>query len=143
MGPFAIENRQGLHAQTQDAVLRRVAELARALPVVHDLDADGFEEMPSASSSAAKGKGKASDVDAFRAIALWVSDWHLLAFLQAELVGGILEQKDMDVFVKTALAAGKDESVWLPAVKALCRTSGWQTLVTFGSDLSGENSVVH
>ena len=37
--------------------------------------------MAESSASSAKGKGKATDVEAFENLSKWLSDWHLLAYL--------------------------------------------------------------
>lgn len=54
-------------------VAAQVNKLVKALPSTESI----------AQSSSAKGKGRASDQDAIENVARWLSDWHLLAFLNS------------------------------------------------------------
>lgn len=79
---FPIEHRAGMEDQTQETVLRKVAELAAKLPsdpaaVLHSRD---------------KGKAKETDVEALLDVAKWASDWHLLAFLHTQMLGSLLNE---------------------------------------------------
>lgn len=74
---FPIESRQGWQDQTSDNLFRQAAALLRKLPA--SIDTEGFEMVEDI-----KGKGKAVEegaTDPKDDLATWLSDWHLLAFL--------------------------------------------------------------
>jgi nuclear protein localization family protein 4 len=60
-----------LHDQSIAKASVSLNKLVRALP----------DNMPESSGSKVKGKGKATDVEAFENLGKWLSDWHLLAYL--------------------------------------------------------------
>ena len=60
-----------------------MGELNKKLPA--SLESDGIE-------ISSKGKGRESDLEAYRELAMWCSDWHLLAFVRLEMVGGLIEE---------------------------------------------------
>ena len=101
----------------------RVNQLVKALP--QRLDSDGFEIV----SSSEKGKGHASDQDTYADVRKWLSDWHLLVFLDGL---GILDAADLKLTV--AAATSKDPS----AMDAFLRSHGWQTLVTIAAEQDGK-----
>lgn len=89
---FTTENRIGFQDQSQDAVLQQVNALLPKLPAnISDI---------SGSSSSSKGKGRASDTDSLRGVANWLSDWHLLSFMQMEMVGKLVEQVGLSFELK-------------------------------------------
>jgi nuclear protein localization family protein 4 len=71
---FPIESRQGWQDQSSDKLFREAAKLLRRMPA--SIDADGFEVVRDT-----KGKGREGEADPAEALAAWLSDWHLLAYL--------------------------------------------------------------
>lgn len=123
---FPIENRQGLHDQSLNVIFPKLNQILAKIR--HDtLNADGFAFSDAPSSD--KGKSRASDVEAFEELATWLSDWHLLVFLDT---CGIFDLADMKLI--TRIAAKKD----LADVDKLVKSPAWQTLVTIAREHAGE-----
>ncbi|KAH9836514.1 polyubiquitin-tagged protein recognition complex Npl4 component [Rhodofomes roseus] len=101
---FPIENRPGLENQSIEQVLRQLAEL-------HAPD------IPESS--------RGGDQRQRAALASWLSDWHLVAFLGTTQ---LISSDDMKVLIRTATSPNLDDPTVLDA---LIRTDGWQTLMTF------------
>jgi len=133
---FAIENRQGFQDQKPEAVLKRVGELNSKLPSSSStFESEGIEIT-------SKGKGKASEIKAYRELANWCSDWHLLSFIRMEVVGGLIEESDFKTLLNVALAAKAEDDVLARAVKKLTNSSGWQTMVTFAAEAAASKTTV-
>ncbi|KAE8234909.1 hypothetical protein CF326_g27 [Tilletia indica] len=113
---FAIENRPGLHDQSSD---RALAIINKAL--------QGAELHPLGAVDA-KGKGKADDgtMEVRTRLVTALSDWHLFAFLASN---GLLQEDDINALAN--VVASHDPG---PALDALLRTPGWQTLVAFARE---------
>lgn len=104
---FSIENRPGLENQHIEDVLRTFARLG----------APQLSDSPLTS---------ASDASKRLELAKWLSDWHLLAFLETTQ---LVSKADMKVLVSTVTSPSllEDPSV----LDALFKTESWQTLMTF------------
>lgn len=118
---FPIENRQGLEDQNIQKASAAINALVASLPKT--LDADGFEMA--ASPSTGKGKGRQSELDALQAVARWLSDWHLLVFLDTS---GILDKTDIALMARIATQKRTED------VEQLIRSTAWQTLVTIAAE---------
>ncbi|KAG1801358.1 NPL4 family-domain-containing protein [Suillus plorans] len=104
---FAIENRPGLEDQHIEDVLKTLARLG----------APQLTDSPPTSTS---------DASKRLELAKWLSDWHLLAFLETTQ---LVSKVDMKVLVSTVTSPSLlgDPSV----LNALFKTESWQTLMTF------------
>ncbi|KAI0274867.1 polyubiquitin-tagged protein recognition complex Npl4 component [Gloeopeniophorella convolvens] len=103
----AIENRPGLEDQSIERVLRALSE--RGAPDVQDSRHDG-------------------DAPRRLALARWLSDWHLVAFLGTS---GLFSEADIQVLVRVASAPDLEDPTVLDALLA---TESWQTLTTFARE---------
>lgn len=124
---FPIENRQGLHDQSLNAVFPKVNQLLGQLDSSSQFDREGFEMV----SSADKGKGKASQEEAYVEIANWLADWHLIVFLST---CGIFETAEIKLI--TQIAAKKD----VADVKKLLQSSAWKTFASIAREHACEFS---
>lgn len=104
---FAIENRPGLEDQHIEDVLRTLAKLG----------APQLSDSPLTSTS---------DASKRLELAKWLSDWHLLAFLETTQ---LVSKADMKVLVSTVTSPSLLEDP--SALNALFKTESWQTLMTF------------
>ena len=102
---FPIENRPGVHDQDMGAVCRALTTL------------DAGSLLPGAD---------ATQHDARTALVRFLSDWHLLAFLQHS---GVLRDDEMQCVCEVATS----HSTGAP-LDALLATSGWSTLVTIAAE---------
>jgi nuclear protein localization family protein 4 len=125
-GAFPIENRQGLHDQSMNAIFPRLN------PILSKFSDQAFDPDESAMLSAHKdkGKGRETDAGAVQELANFLSDWHLLAFLDT---CGIFALDDMKLIAR--IAAKKDTA----DVKKLLRSPAWKTLVTIAQEHAGES----
>ncbi|KAG7099553.1 hypothetical protein E1B28_001386 [Marasmius oreades] len=107
---FPIENRQGLEDQTIESVL---AQLAR-------LDAPNIEDSRHA---------KPGNAHKTFALAKWLSDWHLISFLDTTQ---LLSPDDIRLLLKTVSSPTllEDQNQLDPVLG----TDGWQTLMTFARE---------
>jgi len=121
---FPTENRPGLHDQSLDKVLIQVNKLIQSLP-------RKLDECENASSPG-KGKEKEVDPEDLASITMWLSDWHLLAFLDTV---GIFDKSDMVLLAKVATRRKPED------IQALVKSSAWQTLVTIASEHSSAKGV--
>lgn len=119
---FPVENRQGLEDQTLEKALGSLNKIIETLP--QRLDADGFEMLTSP-SSALKGKQREDISDGSKALTQWLSDWHLLAFLDTV---GIFDQVDMALLAKIATTKKAED------IEALLKSPAWQTLATIAAE---------
>ncbi|KZT06272.1 polyubiquitin-tagged protein recognition complex Npl4 component [Laetiporus sulphureus 93-53] len=101
---FRIENRPGLEDQHIETVLRALSDLRAP-------------DIPESS--------RGGDPQLRLALAKWLSDWHLIAFLGTTQ---LIHANDMKILVRTATAPNLDDPTVLDE---LIRTEGWQTLMTF------------
>jgi len=99
---FPIENRPGLEDQTVDRVMSELSKLKA--PDVHP----GEESYKK------------------RELALWLSDFHLVSFLQTTQLFSV---EDMKVMIKAVTSPKLDEDP--SVIDPLLSTDGWQTLMTF------------
>lgn len=82
--------------QTQELVLRQVADLAAKLP----------SDPAAVLAGREKGKAKESEVDALLSLAKWASDWHLLAFLHNHFLGKLLDEVGLSQCLRYFVKAG-------------------------------------
>ncbi|KAG9314566.1 NPL4 family-domain-containing protein [Chiua virens] len=102
---FAIENRPGLEDQQVDSILSSLNRLG----------APSLEDMRNVSKRLE--------------VAKWLSDWHLIAFLETTQ---LLSPNDTKLLIRTATSPRMFED---PSVlDALMNTDGWQTLMTFARE---------
>jgi nuclear protein localization family protein 4 len=102
---FPIENRPGLEDASIEKVMSRLAQLEA--PDVHD---------------SRQGGGSS---DRRKALAAWISDWHLVNFLGTT---GLFSDDDMQVLLRTATSPNLEDA---GALDRLIGTGSWQTLMTF------------
>lgn len=97
--PFATENRPGLQDQTMGAVAGSFASVAKGIPREMLV---GQDPSIFGGSSEIDGKGKGKEVatedggagaSQIAKIAMWLSDWHLLAYLEQS---GLFEQVSVE-----------------------------------------------
>ncbi|MBW0466376.1 hypothetical protein O181_006091 [Austropuccinia psidii MF-1] len=112
--PFAIENRPGLHDQSMDLVVNQIRPvLQRVLSWFSD------RQVPFTS---VKGKGREQDEDDISELQLYLSDWHLLAFIDFI---GIFDRNDIVHLINFALC--RDSRQLQSVANSLFMTSSWQT----------------
>ncbi|SCV70841.1 BQ2448_3603 [Microbotryum intermedium] len=119
--PFAIESRAGLQDQTMASAASTFTTLAKDLSP-NQIGYAAHEEADDAtSSSSSKGKEKegTSDGDAAGPVIKWLSDWHLLAFL---------DQSDVELMAQ--IAKTKDAAT----LRRLFATNSWQTFLTIAQE---------
>lgn len=58
----------------------------------------------------------------------WLSDWHLLAFLETT---GMVSEEDLAVVIRAAVSPALDDPA---ALDAVITTDGWQTLMTIAQE---------
>ncbi|GJJ13875.1 hypothetical protein Clacol_008132 [Clathrus columnatus] len=107
---FPIENRPGLENQDIQAVFQ---ELYKRKAVEIRSSKQGMT---------------AKDTAARLELASWLSDWHLVSFLETV---DILSPDEMTILVKSVTASNLEDPTVLDA---LLETSGWQTLVTIAQE---------
>ncbi|KAF9270550.1 polyubiquitin-tagged protein recognition complex, Npl4 component [Marasmius fiardii PR-910] len=107
---FPIENRQGLEDQTIENVLSQLARL----------DAPGI---------ASSKEAKPGEAQRTFALAKWLSDWHLVSFLDTTQ---LLSPDDIRLLLKTVSSPTllEDQNQLDP----ILATDGWQTLMTFARE---------
>ncbi|EGG11031.1 uncharacterized protein MELLADRAFT_42071 [Melampsora larici-populina 98AG31] len=113
--PFPIENRAGLHDQSMDVVINRLGPVLRKV-------IDAFPQQHSAYNI--KGKGKEQDGDCLLELQTFLSDWHLIAFIDTV---GIFDRTDLTYLAKFALC--QDMNIFLSAAEKLFHTNSWQTFM--------------
>ncbi|KAI0935907.1 hypothetical protein AcV5_004194 [Taiwanofungus camphoratus] len=101
---FHIENRPGLEDQHIEGVLRELSRLQA--PDILESSHGGDSQLRTA-------------------LARWLSDWHLVAFLGSTQ---LVSQEDMKVLLRAATAPNLEDPTILDE---LISTEGWQTLMTF------------
>ncbi|KAF8446167.1 NPL4 family-domain-containing protein [Boletus edulis BED1] len=103
---FAIENRPGLEDQQVQSILSSLNRLV-GTPSSEDMR-DGTKRLE---------------------VAKWLSDWHLIAFLETTQ---LLSPDDTKILMRTATSPRllEDPSV----LEAFMKTEGWQTLITFARE---------
>ncbi|KAF8845303.1 polyubiquitin-tagged protein recognition complex, Npl4 component [Paxillus ammoniavirescens] len=102
---FAIENRPGLEDQQVESVLSSLNRLGA--PSLQD----------------------ARDQSKHFELAKWLSDWHLVAFLETTQ---LLSPEDIKVFMRTVTSPRLLEDP--SSLNGLVKTDGWQTLITFARE---------
>ncbi len=108
---FPIENRQGLSDQSTDVLFQQLL-------------ASGAAEL----QPGAGGEKRRKAVE-------WLSDWHLLAFLQTT---GLVGEEEMRQMIAVAIKHEQPEG--LQALDALLASPGWQTLVTIAKESAPRSS---
>ncbi|KAM0788886.1 hypothetical protein ACM66B_002970 [Microbotryomycetes sp. NB124-2] len=111
--PFAIENRPGLQDQAMGAVASSFRQATGSLSR-EVLIGGGADPLSS------KGKGKEDEATDLAKVVMWLSDWHLLSYLDEM---GILDPKDLDLMAR--IAVNKD----LSDLHHLFNSSSWQTFL--------------
>jgi nuclear protein localization family protein 4 len=104
---FSIENRPGLENQRVEDVLAALSRLGAP------------DIRPS-------GQSNGDDTHKRIELAKWLSDWHLIAFLQTT---GLFSEDDAKTLMRVASAPDLLENV--AVLDTLLATDGWQTLMTF------------
>ncbi|KIK26619.1 hypothetical protein PISMIDRAFT_265078 [Pisolithus microcarpus 441] len=101
---FAIENRPGLEDQHVESLLGSLNQF---------------------STSAQGGRELSNRVE----LAKWLSDWHLIVFLDSTQ---LLSKDDIKNLIRIVTSPGLTEDS--KALDALVKTEGWQTLITFAHE---------
>ncbi|KAK4055592.1 nuclear protein localization protein 4 [Microbotryomycetes sp. JL201] len=112
--PFAIENRPGLQDQSIGAIASSFKQASGSLS--REI-LSGAGQDP----SNVKGKGKEDDATDLAKVVAWLSDWHLLAYLDEM---GIFDPTDLALMAR--IAVNKD----LSDLHDLFNSSSWQTFLT-------------
>jgi nuclear protein localization family protein 4 len=102
---FPIENRQGMEDASIEKAMSQLAQINA--PDVHD------------------SRQSVGDTDRRIALANWISDWHLIAFLGSS---GLFSEEDLKILLQTAVAPNLEDPTVLDR---LISTGSWQTLMTF------------
>jgi len=105
---YNIENRPGLQDQSIEKVIGELAKL----------------DAPDVTSGTNDGRKRV-------ALAEWLSDWHLIAFLGTTQLFCV---DDMNTLIRTASSPTLLEDP--NSTKELFRTDGWQTLMTFTREMA-------
>ena len=110
---FNIENRPGLEDQSIEGVIKELAKLNTP------------EIVP----------GGGGDQSRKRALAGWMSDWHLISFLATTQ---LIPPGD----TKTILEVASSQNLFddLSVLDKVLRSDGWQTLMTFTKEMGCECS---
>ncbi|KAI0768630.1 polyubiquitin-tagged protein recognition complex Npl4 component [Trametes elegans] len=106
---YKIENRPGLEDQSAEDVLRQLAQ------------AEAYDVPESTHGG---------DLQKRQALARFLSDWHLIAFLGTT---GLINENDLRVLIRTATAPDLESPT---ALDELLRTEGWLTLTTFAREVA-------
>ncbi|KAH9853016.1 polyubiquitin-tagged protein recognition complex Npl4 component [Lenzites betulinus] len=104
---YKIENRPGLEDQSIEGVLRQLAEME-----AYDVSESKY----------------GGDAQKRLALARFISDWHLIAFLGTS---GLINENDLRVLVRTATASDEEKA---DVLDELVQTEGWLTLMTFARE---------
>jgi nuclear protein localization family protein 4 len=106
---FHIENRQGLEDQSIEGAIKQLAKL----------------------NAPEVGPGNGGDLSKKRALAEWISDWHLVAFLATTQ---LFSPEDTRTLVEVASSPDllSDSGV----LDKVLKSDGWQTLMTFTREMS-------
>lgn len=118
--PFNIENRAGVQDQSMALVSSRFSELLKTVPAELVGYNDGFESFDSE-----KGKGRASDVEKLNKVVDWLSDYHLLSFLDGV---GLFEPSDIQLMAH--IATTRDAA----QLATLFNTAGWKTFLAVAKE---------
>lgn len=105
---FHIENRPGLEDQSTEGVIKELAKL------------DAPEVTP----------GSGGDHSKKRALAEWMSDWHLIAFLATTQ---LLSPRDIQILLEIASSPSLFDD--LSVLDKVLHSDGWQTLMTFTREM--------
>ena len=106
---FHIENRPGLEDQSIEGVIKELAKL------------NTTDITP----------GNGGDHSKRRALAEWISDWHLIAFLATTQ---LLSPEDTKILLEVASSQNLLED--LSVLDKVLRSDGWQTLMTFTKEMA-------
>ncbi|EIW64969.1 polyubiquitin-tagged protein recognition complex Npl4 component [Trametes versicolor FP-101664 SS1] len=106
---YKIENRPGLEDQSIENVLHQLAEI------------EAYDVHVSA---------QGGDSQKRQALAKFISDWHLIAFLGTT---GLINQNDLQVLIRVATAPHEEKPTVLDEV---LQTEGWLTLMTFAREVA-------
>jgi nuclear protein localization family protein 4 len=108
---FRIENRPGLEDQSTEGVIKELAKF------------NAPEVTP----------GNDGDHSKKRALAEWISDWHLVAFLETTQ---LFSPEDIKTLIE--VASSPRLLVDLSALDKVLQSDGWQTLMTFTKEMGCE-----
>lgn len=106
---FRIENRPGLEDQSIEGVIKELAKL-------------NAPEVP---------PGNGGDHSKRRALAEWMSDWHLIAFLETTQ---LFSPEDTKTLIQVASSPNLLND--LSVLDKVLQSDGWQTLMTFTKEMS-------
>jgi len=109
---FHIENRPGLEDQSTEGIIKELARL----------------KTPEIRS------GNSGDHSKKRALAEWISDWHLIAFLATTQLFSPGDTKTL-----LEVASSQNLFVDLSILDKVLNSEGWQTLMTFTKEMSCES----
>lgn len=105
---FRIENRPGLEDQSTEGVIKELAKL-------------GAPEITPESGG---------DTSKKRALAEWISDWHLIAFLETTQ---LFPPGDIKTLLEVVSSPGLLND--LSVLDRVLRSDGWETLMTFTKEM--------
>ena len=105
---FRIENRPGLEDQSIEGVIKELARL------------NAPEVAP----------GSGGDHSKRRALAVWISDWHLIAFLETTQ---LFSPGDTKTLIEVASSPNLLDD--LSMLDKVLYSDGWQTLMTFTKEM--------
>ncbi|KAF8624850.1 hypothetical protein AX15_005730 [Amanita polypyramis BW_CC] len=107
---FPIENRQGLEDQSLEIVLKRLTQL----------EPSSIEDSRNSNSGVAHKR---------RALAEWLSDWHLITFLETT---HLISSDDLKTFIRVASSPDLLEEP--SQLDSLLETASWQMLVSLAQE---------
>ena len=105
---YHIENRPGLEDQSTEGVIKELAKLSAP------------EIMPGSGGNHSKK----------RALAEWISDWHLIAFLATTQ---LFSPRDIQTLLEVASSPRLFDD--LSVLDNVLNSDGWQTLMTFTKEM--------
>ena len=105
---FRIENRPGLEDQSTEGVIKELVKL------------NAPEVTP----------GNGGNHSKKRALAEWMSDWHLIAFLQTTQ---LFSHEDIRTFIQVASSPNLLND--LSMLDKVLQSDGWQTLMAFTGEI--------
>jgi nuclear protein localization family protein 4 len=121
MPPFPVENRPGLDNQSLEKVVADLLPLTKSLPLFAL-----SEDSAAAATTTSKGKGRAlseSDEEAIERFATWLSNWHLIAYLDEQGILGQVRQPALECPLLEDFITDKSPRM------ACARSSRWPLLV--------------
>ncbi|KAH9459919.1 hypothetical protein MJO29_003881 [Puccinia striiformis f. sp. tritici] len=125
--PFAIENRAGLHDQSMELITNKIR------PVLQNFT-NPFSSLQTSNDSKGKGKEQDDGDDHLSELQVYLSDWHLLTFIDSI---GIFDRSDIVHLINFAVC--RDPERLHSTAQSLFQTNSWQTLLAIVAE-SGSSS---